>query len=911
MTFTDVMQFRAAQHRTLSDDGTWLALTAAPDRGDPEVLVHATRGDARYVLPDASHPALTSDGAWVAATLNPTLAEQEAAKDESDEAKKPKPGLVLLETATGDTMQVPRVQAFALSTDGRWLAIHHHAAPDTSEAAEGEDGGDENGRTPGTRMVLRELETGREIEVPLVRSFAFDEEGRYLAYAVADTTDERTGLYVRDLRTDDVPETALDTREGGHYTHLTWSEADNHLAFLVATEDDEGEPGPAALWLWDGDAGQEVATAEDAPDGWTLPADNDVAWSDDGARVFFGVRPEHEDDEEKADTDTDTADSDTTAADTTAFDPYDTEALLEDRTVDVWHWNDPRIQTHQREVWEGEQERTYRAVYHRATGAAVPLGDPDVRTMGTPTNADVILGRATKPYYKEITWEGFLYDLYVIDMADGTRTKIAERLQGWGSSSPRLAPGGRYVVYYDDHAWHLYDVESGATRNLTDDLGVPFANEDHDYPNPPPGYGVGGWAEDDAAVLIYDKYDIWQIPTAGGDPVNLTGGQGREAARIFRIVRLDPDQDFFSPGESLLLEGYHDRRKTDAFYRATVGESGVRLLVEDEKRFNVVTKADSADVLLYTREDYDEFPDLWVADLDFDDRRKVTNVNPQMAEIAWGDAQLIEWRSTDGTPLQGVVITPEDYDPDKQYPLVVYFYRFFSQRLHDFFQPQVNHRPVFPLYASDGYVLFLPDVRFEVGRPGFSATKSVVPGVQKLVDMGMVDPDALGLHGHSWSGYQTAFIVTQTDIFDAAIAGAPVSNMTSAYSGIRWGSGLARQFQYEETQSRLGGSLWEARDHYIDNSPVFFADYITTPLLIIHGDADGAVPWYQSIELYLACRRLEKECIFLQYRGEDHHPQTYPNKLDWATRMKEYFDHYLKDAPAPEWIEVGVPYAGE
>jgi dipeptidyl aminopeptidase/acylaminoacyl peptidase len=183
--------------------------------------------------------------------------------------------------------------------------------------------------------------------------------------------------------------------------------------------------------------------------------------------------------------------------------------------------------------------------------------------------------------------------------------------------------------------------------------------------------------------------------------------------------------------------------------------------------------------------------------------------------------------------------------------------------------------------------------------------------VQHLIDVGLADPDAIALHGHSWSGYQTAFMVTQTNIFKTAIAGAPVGNMTSAYSGIRLGSGLARQFQYEMSQSRLSGSLWEARDDYIDNSPVFFADKINTPMLILHGDVDDAVPWEQSIELYLAMRRNGKETVFLQYRDEPHHPQTYANKLDWAMKMKEWLDYYLKGAPAPEWIKKGIPYTGK
>jgi len=271
----------------------------------------------------------------------------------------------------------------------------------------------------------------------------------------------------------------------------------------------------------------------------------------------------------------------------------------------------------------------------------------------------------------------------------------------------------------------------------------------------------------------------------------------------------------------------------------------------------------------------------------------------------------VTWNSLDGLPLEGVLIKPANYQPGRRYPVIVYFYERMSQRLFEFNEPVVNHRPSFSVYTSAGYAIFLPDVVFDIGHPGYSATKCLVPGVQKLIDMGIADPKAIGLHGHSWSGYETAFVITQTNIFAAAIAGAPVANMTSAYGGIRWESGLARQFQYEETQSRIGGSLWEYPERYIENSPLFFADRVETPLLIMHGDEDGAVPWYQSIELYLAMRRLGKDCIFLEYRGEPHHPQKYPNKLDYSIRMMQYFDHYLKGEPAAEWISKGVAYNGK
>jgi len=377
-------------------------------------------------------------------------------------------------------------------------------------------------------------------------------------------------------------------------------------------------------------------------------------------------------------------------------------------------------------------------------------------------------------------------------------------------------------------------------------------------------------------------------------------------------MRLDPDDLAFDENDPIHLASFNEKNKGFGFFQTHPSRGGLESLLEDGKRFRFLARAEEADRLLFTREDYDEFPDLWVGTPAFENTRRVTDVNPGLLErFAWGSSELVEWTSDDGVPLQGVLIKPGNYDPGKTYPVLTYFYRFFSQRLHEFNQPVVNHRPSFPIYASDGYLVFLPDVRFEVGRPGISSLKSVVPGLKKLVDLGLADPTALGLHGHSWSGYTTAYIVTQTNIFAAAVAGAPVSNMTSAYGGIRWGTGLARQFQYEMGQSRLSGSLWEARPDYIENSPLFYADRVETPLVLMHGDEDEAVPWYQSIEYYLALRRTGKQAVFLQYRGEPHHPREYANKLDYSIKMKAFFDHHLKGAPAPEWWAKGVLYSGK
>ena len=577
--------------------------------------------------------------------------------------------------------------------------------------------------------------------------------------------------------------------------------------------------------------------------------------------------------------------------------------------MDIWHGEDPLIKTQEIVTWNRRKNHLYTTVVHFGRKESwTQLADKSMPNISISHNQGHVLGSNDQPYQREITWDGSYSDWYLVDLKTAERTPLLSRY----GSRPQLSPTGSFVLWYADKHWNLFRVEGGASQNLTAALEVPFYNEDHDYPSDVPGYGIAGWTQNDAHVLIYDKYDIWSFDTKSGAASSLTAGEGRAEKRIFRVLDLDRENASFTTGASVVLSSYHDLKKNFGFYSAAIGSQGVRVLREEDKKFTFVAKASDSYAILYKREAYDEFPNLWVAeDASFEFVKQHTQLHMDLKERwNWGSAELVDWLSTDGTYMQGVVIKPDNYDPEKTYPIMTYYYRFFTDRLHDFNEPKTNHRPVFAQYVSDDYVVFLPDVRFEIGRPGFAATKSVVPGIQKLVELGIADPDKLGLHGHSWSGYQTAFIVTQTDIFDAAVSGAPVSNMTSAYGGIRWASGMARSFQYEKTQSRIGKTLMEAPLVYLENSPVFYADKITTPMLIQHGDDDGAVPWYQSIEMYIAMRRYNKDVIFLQYHGEPHHLQRFENKLDYAIRMKEYFDYYLKGEGEPEWIISGEAYQG-
>lgn len=917
LTFQDIMKFKEIRNPVISENGLWVAYCTQPDRGDGEIKIQGVKEGKLFTVERGSHPVISKDSRWVAMAVKPKAVELERAKE-----KKPKQGMALLKTLTGEVIHFEKVERFAFADNAKWIAYHHFKEEEKQgESVEKKKTGEtralpekSKGKKKeklGSSLVLRHLESGKETRIPYVFSFAFDTSSKYLVYVITGPEGKDNGLYCIDLNQEVLPRKTIAKKEKSFYCSLVWSKEGSKLAFLSGIiKEKSKDSSPFSLWIWAGKTEKTVqaVSVDDAPEGWFIPEKNQVSWTDDGKRIFFGFKPKDslgESEKQGEEQEKEGEEEKTEEEEKVSF--FDMEKILEKREVDTWHWNDPLIIPNQKKRWKEEKDKTYLAVYHLGPQRTVQLANKDIPLVRPSENPNFVLGLSDVPYRKEITWYGRLNDVYLVSLKDGSHRNVASLLESW----PSLSPNGRYVVFYKEKHWHLYDGRAGNVQNLTEKLKVPFFDEDHDYPSKVPGYRIAGWLEGDKAVLIYDKYDIWQFSTETGKPLCITSGKGRESSVTFRALRLDPEERFFHEKQELLLSSYHNLEKHTGFSACKVGSKSVKKLKEEKRRFRFLAKAKKADVLMYTRESYKEFPDIWISDLKLNSPKKISDVNSQISEFAWGSAELVQWNSLDGIPLQGVLIKPGNYEPGKRYPVIVYFYRFFSQRLYNFNQVVVNHRPCFPFYASNGYALFLPDIRFEVGRPGFSATKCIVPGVQKLVDMGIADPNAIGLHGHSWSGYQTAFVITQTDIFAAAIAGAPVSNMTSAYSGIRWGSGLARQFQYEKSQSRIGGSLWEFPERYIENSPVFFADRIQTPLLIQFGDEDEAVPWYQGIELYLAMRRLGKDCVFLQYRGEPHHLKKYPNKLDYSIKMKEYFDHYLKGKPIPEWIEKGIPYRGQ
>jgi dipeptidyl aminopeptidase/acylaminoacyl peptidase len=893
-------RWRTIEQETLSRDGTWVSYVLEPQQGDAELVIRATGGTTEYRVPRGRDARFAPSGGHVVFVIKPEYAAVRAAKV----AKKrgddlPKDSLGVLDLATGDVVRVEKVTSFRVpERAGAYVAYRMErrkddttaAAPDT--AAESDSAGPEPRKDSeiGSPLIVRHLAEGTERRYEDVTEYVFARDGTRLAAAVSSRSGETDGVFVLDLAG---PAPADRRVAGGRaaYKGLAFAEAGDQLAFLTTRDDTEAEHPRFAVYRWRAGTTDAALVARTGtagmPQGWVVSEHRTPSFSRSGGRLYFGTAP------------------------WVAPAPEDSTPDDERVAVDIWHWRDAELQPMQLRRVSQERRRNYLAVAHLGRDGVVQLADTALASVDLPDGGDgaYALGTDDRAYRIRISWDTPSWqDLYVVDLATGARTLLLRETQ----ARAQLSAGGRYAFWWDyaDRVAVAYDLRTGASVTATAGVPHPLDDEEHDSPMPASPYGVAGWTDGDRAVLVYDRYDVWAVdPTGGTAPRNLTEGVGRRDSVRFRVVDLDPERGAIPADRPLLLSAFDYRTKAAGFFRDhPTGDRAPQRLLWDDRRFSPPRKADAADVVLYTRETIAEFPNLWVAGLDFARPAQLSDANPQQAEYRWATVELVHWRAADGTPLAGLLYKPTDFDSTEQYPMIVNFYERNSDNLHAH-SPVIPHRSTIrpSFYASRGYLVFVPDVVYRVGYPGQSALDCVVPGVLELIGRGYVDAQHIGLQGHSWGGYQIAYLVTRTNLFAAGAPGAPVANMTSAYGGIRWETGMSRMFQYERTQSRLGAPLWAAPIRYLENSPLFWLDRVETPLLILHNDNDGAVPWYQGIELFTGLRRLGKPAWLVNYNGEPHWPQPYPKRRDWNIRLQQFFDHYLQGAPVPRWMAEGVP----
>ncbi len=897
----DYGRWKRINSADLSPDGQWMTYAYNPNEGDDTLFVKQLDAGKLYTIPRGASPSFSDDSHWVGYYVTApqrTGRGGRGGRGETPPAPAGRGGrggsggprtFELLNLATGDKWAAPNAQAFKFAKGSRQLAVHLAKASRADTTHNGSD------------LLLRDLATGDTRNIGNVGQYDFDDAGNLLAYTVDAADNLGNGLYLVDLAGGTTR--TLDAASA-EYAGLAWSDHGTDLAVLRGAKPEGMKQKANVLLAWTGVGAQtgaettyDPATAADFPKGFVLSEFATPEWSDDGSRVLVGIKEQEKElpksDEPRA-------------------------------NVDVWHYKDAEVQSVQIVRLQQELRATFASAVLVPSGKFVQLADSAMPTVQMADDGSWGVGRNDTTYRGEVAWGGSHADYYRVNTATGAHTLIADKL--WRTMG--TSPDSKWFLYLQNGRIYAYDARAGKSTEV--DGGMNFVNTDDDHAYERPIWGLAGWSSDGRYVLVYDKYDLWRLSLDGrGAPVNLTRGAGKAQQIQFRVVRLDlaggggrggrGGRGGFGGGarvedhgidlsKPVTLSAYGEWTKKSGYWTLEPGQAPKPLIYED-RMIGQASKAEQADRVIFTEQTFQQFPDYWVSSTDFQSPRQVTDADPFLKEYAWGSKVLVDFTNSRGQKLQGTLTLPAGYQPGKKYPMLVYFYEILSNTHHAFSMPTFDDRPQMSTYASNGYLVFEPDVRYQIGAPGSSALDCVTSGVKKVIALGYADPAHIGLQGHSWGGYQSSYILTQTSMFAAVVTGAPPTDLVSFYDETYPGSGTLQQGITEVGQVRIGEDVtpWNHTRLYEEQSALFNAPKITTPFMILQGTADNAVDWHQGLELYAAAKRLGKQVIFLSYPGEPHHLAKKENQIDFQIRMKQFFDHYLKGTPMPEWMKDGVP----
>ena len=878
--------------RYISNDGNTVVYPVNPQEGDGQVIFHSLKSGKKDSVQRGTDIRLTDDSEYAIFKIKPQsnlVKSMRRLKKKKDEM--PKDSLGIYGLKTNLISKIPNVLSYKIPEKiGGWLAYQieetkKNKSKDSLLKSEpkkkvGKKESDDNG----FRLVLKNLKTNIDQIFSFVTEYEFSKNAnKFIFSTTGNDSTMLSGVYAYDLQKGKL-ENIFQSK--GKFKKLSLSEDGQKVAFIADLDTNaKTQIRSPKLYYWkSGEASAKLIADEKqafAPIGWYVSDNYQPRFSKDGTKLFFGTNPKP------------------IVADTTLL----PEEIV---NVEVWNWQDKKLQTQQKVSLEDDKKRAYLSVVNLDNLKIIQLGFLEIPTviLDKEANFDVVLATSDIPYSNQHWDWSNKNDVYLVNLQDGSRKQIATALQG----NPILSPNAQYVTWWSapDTAWFAYSIKTEKTTKLTNNKVVKYYDEEDDHPDLPSSYGSAGWVDDlkDPMFVVYDRYDAWAIDLKNNVPMLITGG--REKKVQYRYVNLDAD-DKLILGKNALWKLVYEKDKSEGYAIPVSPLSKPKEIYKVDFTLSNPIKAKNADNLIFTKQNFQNFPDIFASDMTFQFVKKISDANPQQKQYAWGTVELVDYKAFDGTPLQGLLYKPENFDATKKYPMMVYFYEKNSDNLHTHYTPSPIRSYInYPYFTSNGYVVFVPDIVYKAGEPGKSAYNCIIAGTKEIIAKGFINPERVGISGHSWGGYQTAYLVTQTNMFCAAEAGAPVSNMTSAYGGIRWESGNSRQSQYERGQTRIGGTLWEKFDKYVDNSPLFQVPKIKTPLLIMHNDDDGAVPWQQGIEFYMALKRLNKPVWLLNYNGEKHGLTQRKNRKDFAKRLYQYFDHYLKDAPAPVWMTDGM-----
>ena len=833
-----------------------------------------------------SYKIADKNSSWVAYLLEKPLADVQRQKKELDSLSRIKSIAIIIDSLTrvADSLRNKLAQ---VQTMGLAALQPNRIMPDIKP----EEVSDE-----GTELIVRNLSTGKTHSHKLVNDYLLNRYGNTLV--VKTTRQSRNAAAKAFVLKANLITAKVDTvlQNFNDVRSLSLDEKGEQLAFVAERDSSKKESQKFyKLFYYKNNTDSAWQLADKftmgMPAKWGISEYSNISFSKSGNRLFFGTTP--------------------------ILPQKDTSLPEFERvSVDVWNYKDENLMPSQLRFGDSLSRRNYLARFDFNKKEVVQLGNEKFERILLTAEGDGDVFYAGSDFGKRVEkqWQGYtLEDIYTINPDNGARKMITGNLKG--NMYPSYS--GKYLLLYNEvkKGYYLYDAATAQLKPFATDIKFPLYDDENDLPDDPQPEGIVKWVEDDRYILLYDKYDVWKVdPTGMQKSIAITSG--RKNATTYRYVNvLGADEKFISPNQPLVFRTYNEKNKNSGISILQNMDGGTVFSTSEALNFASVSKAKDSKTLLIAKESFSNSPNLFVTQYAINDDPatnaatiKLTATNPQQSNYLWGTAELYKWKAYTGRETEGILYKPENFDPTKKYPMIVYFYERNNNTLYNYRAPAPSPSALnIPFFVSRGYIIFVPDIWYTTGHPGKSAYDYIVSGTRALIKNGFVDSTKIGLQGQSWGGYQTAYLITQTKLYSAAWAGAPVVNMFSAYGGVRWESGVNRQMQYEKGQTRIGATIWEKPNLYIENSPLFHLQKVKTPLVIMSNDADGAVPWYQGIEFFTAMRRLKKPVWLLNYNGEAHNLVERKNRKDIQIREQQFFDWLLKGEPAPKWITEGVP----
>ncbi|MEY3283031.1 MAG: hypothetical protein RIR86_1044 [Acidobacteriota bacterium] len=914
----DALVWKRISSPTVSADGKWFACRLAPNEGDSEVVLRRLTDGQEWRFPagETAGPMgvmATSDlvfaenSRWLAFPISPTFRDSQRLKRERQPVQN---RVALVELATGKKIEFEKIRRFAFSGEqSGWIALHRYGAEPAAGPGSGSSGSAPPAkaveRATGADLILHELATGNQLNVGNVADFAFNRRGSWLAWTIDAAEMTGNGIQVRHLATGAVLPLESDR---AIYRGLNWTEKGDGLAAVKGIEDKGFEEKLYSLVAFDFTSETPRKTTwnpreeKDFPSGMTISPHRNPVWTDDLGAILFGI---HEVKAKKPGAGARDGSESGRATNANAGTPRANADEPARPDLVLWHWQDRRLQSQQQVEEPRDRNFSYLASYQVKEKRFIRLADESLRTVTPAPHHRYGVGIDTREYEMMGNLDGRRYqDLYTVDLQTGARRLVVKK----NRYSYGISPDGTQLLYFEDGHFFSLNLATGQTTNLTSKVAANFwdTEDDHNVVKPP--LPPVGWTSDSEHVLLTDNWDVWKVSAKGGPAVNLTVNGLKDKIRYGARFRLDPDEKGINLAQPVYVRTYGEWTKRAGIARIDPGKTGAQMLRWDDAVYGGMLKAKQSETYLYVRETFNEPPTWFSAGHSLDNGQRLTESNPQQKQFRWSaGSRLVDYTSAKGDRLQGALYLPADYQPGRRYPTIVYIYEKRSQGLNSYVVPTFSGFNK-SIYTSQGYAVFEPDITYKINDPGMSAVWCILPALEAAIATGVVDRARVGLHGHSWGGYQTAFMVTQSNAFKAAIAGAPLTDMISMYNLIYWNTGGGNMSIFESSQGRFTTSPVENPTAYIRNSPVFHAQNVRTPLLILHNDKDGAVDFTQGIEYFNQLRRLQKPVVMLQYKGENHGLRVPANMRDYAVRMKEFFDHHLLDKAPPQWWVDGVPH---